>query len=156
MDFRARTHARLTMWCDYYRSQHRIHIVQLKILIFLGRFLSVTSKNQITFQHWMKSTRIIRITSGFVTFGIAYCITSIICNALFKWNIFPIYTICLMDSDVDNFNNSMVLTFFVMPTVLMAYTAPILDFVSFRLIKLWANQSKHVPEGNEFYYSLLY
>ena len=57
-----------------------------------------------------------------------------------------------MDSDVDNFNNSMVLTFFVMPTVLMAYTAPILDFVSFRLIKLWANQSKHVPEGNKSYF----
>ena len=107
----------------------------------------MTSKNQITIQHWMTSTRIIRITSGFVYFAIVYGTMSAICNALLELDIFPTYTTCLMDSEMENLDNSFVLAFFVMPSMLMAYTTPIFDFVTFRLMKFWTYRSQQIPKG---------
>ena len=112
--------------------------------------MSLTSKNQIRIKHWMTSTRIIRITSGFVYFAIIYGVTTSIINALWDLNIFPTYTICLMDSEVDNIDNSLVLAFFVMPSVFMAYTTPIFDFVTFRLMKFWSHRSQQIPPGKAY------
>ena len=122
----------------------------------LYRFMSLTSKNQIRIKHWMTSTRIIRITSGFVYFAIIYGVTTSIINALLELNIFPTYTICLMDSEVDNIDNSLVLAFFVMPSVFMAYTTPIFDFVTFRLMKFWSHRSQQIPPGIEYIQSFTY
>ena len=116
----------------------------------LYRFMSLTSKNQIRIKHWMTSTRIIRITSGFVYFAIIYGVTTSIINALLDLNIFPTYTICLMDSEVDNMDNSLLLIFFVMPSVLMAFTIPIFDFVTFRFMKFLSDRSQQFPKGNQF------
>ena len=125
-----------------------IFVISSVLIDFLNaRFLTLTSRNQIGIQYWMTSTRIIRITSGLVCFTIFYGVTSVICNALFEWNIFPTYAACLMDSD--NMDNSLLLIFFVMPSVLMAFTIPIFDFVTFRFMKFLSDRSQQFPKGNQ-------
>ena len=110
-----------------------------------SRFLSLTSQSP---QYWMTSNRITQITTGMVYFTFVYGIGATICNALLEWNIFPTYTVCLVDAVVEQeLDNSIVLAFFVMPSLLMAYTTPIIDLVTFRLMKFWSNQSRQIPKG---------
>ena len=109
------------------------------------RFLSLTSH---TPQYWMSSHRITQITTGLVYLSFVYGIGATICNAVMEWNIFPTYTVCLAETEViEELDNSVVLAFFVMPSVLMAYTTPIIDLVTFRLMKFWSNQSRQIPKG---------
>ena len=99
-------------------------------------------------QYWMTSNRITQITTGMVYFTFVYGIGATICNALLEWNIFPTYTVCLVEAVVEKeLDNSIVLAFFVMPSLLMAYTTPIIDLVTFRLMKFWSNQSRQIPKG---------
>ena len=110
-----------------------------------SRFLSLTSQSP---QYWMTSNRITQITTGMVYFTFVYGIGATICNALLEWNIFPTYTVCLVEAVVEKeLDNSIVLAFFVMPSLLMAYTTPIIDLVTFRLMKFWSNQSRQIPKG---------
>ena len=97
----------------------------------------------------MTSNRITQLTTGMVYFTFVYGIGATICNALLEWNIFPTYTVCLVEEVVEKeLDNSVVLAFFVMPSLLMAYTTPIIDLVTFRLMKFWSNQSRQIPKGN--------
>lgn len=121
----------------------KMHFFKTPFSIF--RFLSLTSQ---TPQYWMTSNRITQITTGMVYFTFVYGIGATICNALLEWNIFPTYTVCLVDAVVEKeLDNSVVLAFFVMPSLLMAYTTPIIDLVTFRLMKFWSNQSRQIPKG---------
>ena len=116
------------------------------------RLLSLTSQNQIQLMFWMTSRRVVRITAGFVVFIIAYAIIWISGNAILEGEVFPSYTVCLVDTEVENLDNSVVLAFFIMPVVLMAYTTLIFDFVTFRLMKSWSSQALQIPHGENILY----
>ena len=107
--------------------------------------MSMTSQ---TPQFWLTSHCVINLTTGMVGFTLVYGIGATICNAVFEWNIFPTYTVCLVESEVQQeLDNSVVLAFFVMPSVLLAYTTPIIDLVTVRLMTSLANQSRQIPKG---------
>ena len=110
-----------------------------------SRFMSMTSQ---TPQFWLTSHCVINLTTGMVGFSLVYGIGATICNAVFEWNIFPTYTVCLVESEVQQeLDNSVALAFFVMPSVLLAYTTPIIDLVTVRLMTSLANQSRQIPKG---------
>lgn len=117
------------------------------IFSIICRLLSLTSQNQIQLMFWMTSRRVVRITAGFVVFIIAYAIIWISGNAILEGEVFPSYTVCMVDTEVENLDNSVVLAFFIMPVVLMAYTTLIFDFVTFRLMKSWSSQALQIPHG---------
>ena len=94
----------------------------------------------------MTSNRVNQITTGLVYFVIVYGISSVICNTLQGWNIFPTYTVCMLDPVIEQEDNFVAMAFFVMPSALMANAAPIIDLVTFRLMKLWQN-SRQIPKG---------
>ena len=116
-----------------------------KNFLFPSRFLSLTSKYP---QFWLSSQRVTQITTGMVYFTVIYGIGSVVANCLLELDIFPTYTVCLLDTVDENYDNSLVLAFYVMPSLLMAYTTPIIDLVTFRLMKYWADQSRQIPKGN--------
>ena len=95
----------------------------------------------------MTSNRVNQITTGLVYFVIVYGISSVICNTLQGWNIFPTYTVCMLDPVIEQEDNFVAMAFFVMPSALMANAAPIIDLVTFRLMKFWSNQSRQIPKG---------
>ena len=97
----------------------------------------------------MTSNRVKQTTSGLVYFVILYGVGTVIFNTLQDWNIFPTYTVCMLDSIAEVKDNSVAMAFFVMPSVLMATIAPIIDLVTYRLMKLWQN-SQHIPKGTTF------
>ena len=94
----------------------------------------------------MTSNRVNQITTGLVYFVIVYGISSVICNTLQGWNIFPTYTVCMLDPVIEQEDNFVAMAFFVMPSALMANAAPIIDLVTFRLMKLRQN-SRQIPKG---------
>ena len=94
----------------------------------------------------MTSNRVNQITTGLVYFVIVYGISVVICNTLQGWNIFPTYTVCMLDPVIEQEDNFVAMAFFVMPSALMANAAPIIDLVTFRLMKLWQN-SRQIPKG---------
>ena len=113
--------------------------------------MSMTSH---TPQYWLTSQGVLNLTTGMIGFTLVYGIGATICNAVFEWNIFPTYTVCLVESEVQQeLDNSVVLAFFVMPSVLLAYTTPIVDLVTVRLMTSLANQSRQIPKGTLQYYN---
>ena len=94
----------------------------------------------------MTSKRVIQITSGLVYFVNVYGTGLVIGNSLLEWNIFPTYAVCIVDSVIEEKDNSMAMVLFVMPSVIMANATPIIDLVNFRLMKLWQN-SQQIPKG---------
>ena len=118
-------------------------------LFFEFRFLALTSQNQVQLRYWMTSNRVKQITSGLVYFVILYGVGTVIFNTLQDWNIFPTYTVCMLDSITEVEDNSVAMAFFVMPSGLMATIAPIIDLVTYRLMKLWQN-SQQIPKGTTF------
>ena len=111
------------------------------------RFLSLTSQNQLQLRYWMTSNRVTLITTGLVYSFVTFGICMVIFNTIFEWNIFPTYPVCLTESVAEQEDNAFALAFFVMPCCLMAYTTPIIDLVTFRLMKFWANHSHQMPKG---------
>ena len=109
---------------------------------FAFRFLGLTSQNQVQLRYWMTSKRVIQITSGLVYFVNVYGTVMVICNTLLEWNIFPTYAVCIVDSVIDEKDNSMAMALFVMPSVILANATPIIDLVNFRLMKLWQNSQQ--------------
>ena len=97
----------------------------------------------------MTSKRVIQITSGLVYFVNVYGTGLVIGNSLLEWNIFPTYAVCIVDSVIEEKDNSMAMVLFVMPSVIMANATPIIDLVNFRLMKLWQN-SQQIPKGMYF------
>ena len=80
--------------------------------IFDFRFLALTSQNQVQLRYWMTSNRVKQTTSGLVYFVILYGVGTVIFNTLQDWNIFPTYTVCMLDSITEVEDNFVAMAFF--------------------------------------------
>ena len=88
---------------------------------------------------WKVDETLNKITQRIRIGAVAYCISMLIMNAVFKLNIFNQYNICMQNQDPAN-STIMFLIYF-LPLLMTSATSAVMDFTSFMFVKDHSSQN---------------